>query len=314
MRGKNSMPLSPEYQAMFEQLAANGPAPKLSELPIAVAREGYRLSRPVNPVLAIHAIENRTIDGPLGNIPIRIYRPAGDGLFGTLVYFHGGGWVIGDLDTCDSVCREIATLAGVVVVSVDYRLAPEHVFPAAVNDCYAAVLWAAEHATELAGNGKIGVAGESAGGTLATVMAQMTRDQGGPALAFQGLFYPVVEADMKRQSWSDNGAGYLLETAIMEWFWETYCATVTDRDDPRTAPIKAANLANLPPALVLTAEYDPLRDEGEAYGEALQAAGSKAQIMRCEGLVHDFLSTAAVFDCSRGPLLATVEQLKTYLN
>jgi acetyl esterase len=299
---------------MFEQLAANGPAPKLSELPIAVAREGYRLSRPVNPDLAIHAIENRTIDGPLGNIPIRIYRPAGDGLFGTLVYFHGGGWVIGDLDTCDSVCREIATLAGVVVVSVDYRLAPEHVFPAAVNDCYAAVLWAAEHATELAGNGKIGVAGESAGGTLATVMAQMTRDQGGPALVFQGLFYPVVEADMKRQSWSDNGAGYLLETAIMEWFWETYCATVTDRDDPRTAPIKAANLANLPPALVLTAEYDPLRDEGEAYGEALQAAGSKAQIMRCEGLVHDFLSTAAVFDCSRGPLLATVEQLKTYLN
>ena len=202
------MPLSPEYQAMFEQLAANGPAPKLSELPIAVAREGYRLSRPVNPDLAIHAIENRTIDGPSGNIPIRIYRPAGDGLFGTLVYFHGGGWVIGDLDTCDSVCREIATLAGVVVVSVDYRLAPEHVFPAAVNDCYAAVLWAAEHATELAGNGKIGVAGESAGGTLATVMAQMTRDQGGPALAFQGLFYPVVEADMKRQSWSDNGAGF----------------------------------------------------------------------------------------------------------
>ena len=308
------MALSPEYQAMFEQLAANGPVPKLSELPIAVAREGYRLSRPVNPDLAIHAIENRTIDGPLGNIPIRIYRPAGGGLFGTLVYFHGGGWVIGDLDTCDSVCREIATLAGVVVVSVDYRLAPEHVFPAAVNDCYAAVLWAAEHATELAGNGKIGVAGESAGGTLATVMAQMTRDQGGPALAFQGLFYPVVEADMKRQSWSDNGAGYLLETAIMEWFWETYCATVTDRDDPRTAPIKAANLANLPPALVLTAEYDPLRDEGEAYAEALQAAGSKAQIMLCEGLVHDFLSTAAVFDCSRGPLLATVEQLKTYLN
>ena len=183
------MPLAPEYQAMFEQLAANGPAPKLSEIPIAVAREGYRLSRPVNPDLAIHAIENRTIDGPLGSIPIRIYRPAGGGRFGTLVYFHGGGWVIGDLDTCDSVCREIATLAGVIVVSVDYRLAPEHVFPAAVNDCYAAVLWAAEHATELAGNGKIGVAGESAGGTLATVMAQMTRDQGGPALAFQGLFY-----------------------------------------------------------------------------------------------------------------------------
>lgn len=308
------MPLSPEYQAMFEQLAANGPAPKLSELPIAVAREGYRMSRPVNPDLAIHAIENRTIDGPLGNIPIRIYRPAGDGLFGTLVYFHGGGWVIGDLDTCDSVCREIATLASVVVVSVDYRLAPEHFFPAAVNDSYAAVLWAAEHATELVGNGKIGVAGESAGGTLAAVMAQMTRDQGGPALAFQALFYPVIEANMNRQSWSDNGAGYLLETAIMEWFWETYCVTLTDRDDPRTAPIKAANLANLPPALVLTAEYDPLRDEGEAYGEALQAAGSKAQIMRCEGLVHDFLSTAAVFDCSRGPLLATVEQLKTYLN
>lgn len=308
------MPLAPEYQAMFEQLAANGPTPKLSELPIAAAREVYRLSRPVNPNLAIHAIENRTIKGPMGDIPVRIYRPAGDGPFGTLVYFHGGGWVIGDLDTCDSVCRELATLASVVVVSVDYRLAPEHLFPAAVDDCYAAVLWAAEHTAELTGNGKIGVAGESAGGTLATVMAQMVRDQDGPALAFQGLFYPVIEADMNRQSWSDNGTGYLLESAIMEWFWQTYCANVADREDPRTAPIKAASLADLPPALVLTAEYDPLRDEGEAYGDALKAAGNTAHIMRCEGLVHDFLSTAAFFDCSRGPLLATVRQLKTHLN
>ena len=308
------MPLAPEYQAMFEQVAAAGPTPKLFELPLAIAREGYRMSRPVNPELAVHAIEDISIDGPLGDIPLRIYRPTGAGPFGTLVYFHGGGWVIGDVDTCDSVCRQIATLANVVVVSVDYRLSPEHVFPAAVDDCYAAVQWAAEHGAELASNGKIGVAGESAGGTLATVMTHMARDQDGPALAFQGLFYPVIEAAMERESWHRNGTGYLLEREIMKWFWETYCPNPSDRQDPRTAPIEAASLANLPPALVVTAEFDPLQDEGKAYAEALTAAGSSAVLLPCDGVVHDFFATAALFECSRQPFLTTVEHIKSHLN
>ena len=165
------MPLAPEYQAMFEQLAAAGPTPSLSEIPVSDARDAYRAMRPVNPELAIHATEDRQVSGPLGDIPIRIYRPEGDGPFGTLVYFHGGGWVIGDIDTCDAVCRELATLANIVVVSVDYRMAPEHVFPAAVDDCYAVVEWVSNNQGAVNGNGRIGVAGESAGGNLAVETA-----------------------------------------------------------------------------------------------------------------------------------------------
>ena len=308
------MPLAPEYQALLEQLAAAGPAPSLFEVPLATARAGYKLSRPINSDLAIHAVEDTTIAGPHGAVPVRIYRPEGSGPFGVLMYFHGGGWVIGDLDTCDSVCRELATLANLVVVSVDYRLSPEHIFPAAVDDCYAALEWAAQNMGTLNGNNKIAVAGESAGGTLATVVAQMARDQNGPAIVFQGLFYPVIDSAMDQDSWALNGAGYLLETEIMNWFWQTYCPDEADRKDPRTAPIRAPSLANLPPALIITAEFDPLRDEGEAYGAALKNAGSDAEIMRCEGLVHDFLGTAAVFECSRGPLLAAVQRLQSHLN
>jgi acetyl esterase len=145
-------------------------------------------------------------------------------------------------------------------------------------------------------------------------MALMSRDQGGPSIAFQGLLYPVTDCSMSQQSYADNGEGFILETPLMQWFWDTYCPNEADRTDPRATPIHAQSFANLPSALVITAEFDPLRDEGEAYGEALKAAGSPAEIMRCDGLVHDFFSTAAVFECSRGPMLAMVERLKTHLN
>ena len=308
------MPLAAEYQAVFDQLAAAGPMPSLTEIPVADARESYRTSRAVNPSLAVHDIQDTTIDGPDGQIPVRIYRPEGDGPFGTLVYFHGGGWVIGDLDTCDSVCREIATLADLVVVSVDYRLAPEHVFPAAVDDCYAALLWVADNRSLLNNNGKIGVAGESAGGSLAAAMAQISRDSAGPELAFQGLFYPVIEPTMDRDSWNRNGSGYMLERPIMDWFWDTYCPNPADRKDTRTAPIYAGDLSGLAPALVVTAEFDPLCDEGQAYGQALESAGNDVATMACDGVVHDFFGTAAVFECSRRPFLATIDHLKNHLN
>ena len=308
------MPLAAEYQAVFDQLAAAGPMPSLTEIPVADARESYRTSRAVNPSLAVHDIQDTTIDGPDGQIPVRIYRPEGDGPFGTLVYFHGGGWVIGDLDTCDSVCREIATLADLVVVSVDYRLAPEHVFPAAVDDCYAALLWVADNRSLLNNNGKIGVAGESAGGALAAAMAQISRDSAGPELAFQGLFYPVIEPTMDRDSWNRNGSGYMLERPIMDWFWDTYCPNPADRKDHRTAPIYAEDLSGLAPALVVTAEFDPLCDEGQAYGQALESAGNEVATMACDGVVHDFFGTAAVFECSRRPFLATIDHLKNHLN
>ena len=308
------MPLANEYQVMFEQLAAAGPAPSVRDLPVADGRNLYRAARAVNLDLPIHKVSHALLPGPAGDIPIRIYQPQGDGPFGILVYFHGGGWVIGDLDTADAVCREIATLAEVIVVSVDYRLAPEHVYPAAVHDSYAALQWVNDNLETLQSNGKIGVGGESAGGNLAAVVAQQSRDRGGPPIAFQCLLYPVTDAEMSRPSYSENGSGYLLETTTMEWFWDTYCPDLEQRLNADASPLRAKNLADLPPALVVTAEFDPLRDEGNAYAHALQAAGNSATLMCCEGLVHDFFSTAAVFGCSRGPFEKTINALREHLN
>ena len=308
------MPLATEYQAMFEQLAAAGPTPSVRDLPVADGRALYRAARAVNLDLPIHNISDASLPGPGGDIALRIYQPSGDGPFGILVYFHGGGWVIGDLDTADAVCREIATLADLVVVSVDYRLAPEHLFPAAVEDSYAALKWVQDNVRALHGNGKIGVCGESAGGNLAAVVAQQNRDNEGPPIAFQCLLYPVTDAEMGRPSYRENSSGYLLETATMEWFWDTYCPNPEQRLTSDASPLRASNLERLPPALVVTAEFDPLRDEGNAYAQALQAAGNDAQLICCDGLVHDFFSTAAVFACSREPFEQTIAVLREHLN
>jgi acetyl esterase len=311
------MPLAPEYEAMFAQLAEAAkeqPAPALWEMSPTEGREMYRAMRPVNPELPIHGYIDRTIPGTLGEIPVRIYTPEGAGPFGVLVYFHGGGWVIGDLDTSDAVCREITTLSGVVVMSVDYRMAPEHPYPAAVIDSFDATAWASEHMQALNGNGKLAVAGESAGGNLSAVVCLKARDENGPKIDFQCLMYPVTDCDMTRQSYIDNGEGYLLEKQSMEWFWNTYCPDQAKRREPHASPLLAENLQGLPPALVMTAEFDPLRDEGEAYAEALNAAGTEATVVRYDGLVHDFLATAAIFECSRTGLLATVSALKQHLN
>lgn len=317
------MPLAPEYAALFAQLADAPPAPPLTAMPTSDAREMYRAMRPVNPALPINRCEDRTIAGPLGEIPLRIYTPAGSGPFGIVVYFHGGGWVIGDIDTGDAVCREFSHLGNLIVVSVEYRMAPEHVYPAAVDDCYAATQWVADNMKVLNGNGKLGVAGESAGANLAAVMALRARTdkgdenpqarQAGPSIAFQCLLYPVTDYDLTRPSYSENGEGYLLETATMAWFWDTYCPDPSSRIEPDAAPMRAPDLSNLPPALVVTAEFDPLRDEGEAYAQALSAAGNDAEAVRYDGLVHDFLATAATFECSRVGLLATIEELQKRL-
>ena len=307
------MPLAAEYQAMFDQLAAAGPTPGVRDLPLAGAREMYRAARALNPDLPIHQVENTSISGPAGDIALRIYRPQGPGPFGVLVYFHGGGWVIGDLDTADSVCRQLATEADLVIVSVDYRLAPEHLYPAAVEDSFAALQWVHENTSRLNGSGKIGVCGESAGGNLAAVVAQQSRDTNGPEIAFQCLLYPVTDADMSRDSYTENGSGYLLETATMEWFWDTYCPDPEQRLEAVASPLRARSLKNLPPALIVTAEFDPLRDEGNAYAHALEAAGNSATLMCCDGLVHDFFSTAAVFGCSKEPFDQTVAALRAHL-
>jgi len=306
------MPLAPEYEAMFAQLAET-PAPPLASLPPAQGREIYRMMRPVNPDLPIGKVEDRRIPGPGGEIPIRIYTPAGGGPKGVFVNFHGGGWVIGDLDTADAMCRSLAEAAGCIVVSVDYRLAPEHVYPAAVEDAYAATCWAAEQNRAIGGNGRLGVGGESAGGNLAAVVSLKARDEKGPRIDFQLLAYPVVDHDMSRQSYADNGTGFLLETDTMRWFWDTYCPNTAQRAEPDASPLLAADHRNLPDALVLTAEFDPLRDEGEAYAAVLERAGNRVEVIRFDGLVHDFLATAGIFEVSRKAFDQVATRLKAAL-
>ncbi|NBC22378.1 MAG: alpha/beta hydrolase fold domain-containing protein [Gammaproteobacteria bacterium] len=306
------MPLVPEYEALLAELAAaEGPA--IADLSPAEGREMYRMMRPANPDIAVGAVADTTLPGSAGPVPVRVYTPEGDGPFPVFVNFHGGGWVIGDLDTADAVCRDICRTAGCVVVSVDYRLAPEHPFPAAVEDACAAVAWVADNMGQLQGNGRLAVGGESAGGNLAAVACQWARDRGGPEIHFQLLLYPVVDHDMERASYRENGAGYMLELDTMRWFWDHYCPDPARRTEPQASPLRAADLSNLPPALVVTAEFDPLRDEGEAYAAALAAAGTEAEAVRYDGLVHDFFATAALFEPSRRGFEAACKALRERL-
>ena len=246
-------------------------------------------------------VADRQIPGPAGSIPVRIYTPAGPGPFPILMYFHGGGFVIGDLDTFDSLCRETSAGAGVVVVSVDYRCAPEHPFPAAPDDCFAATCWAAAHAAELNGDAsRIGVSGDSAGGNLAAVTALRCRDEGGPRLAAQLLVYPVCDADPAAYpSMTANAEGYLLTAADMAWFVGHYVKDPAALASPKLLPMRAASLAGLPPALVITAEYDPLRDEGNAYAAKLIAAGVPVEARSYRGTIHGFYTFFTVMSLGR---------------
>jgi acetyl esterase/lipase len=304
------MPLHPDYAALLKQLA-EVPGPPLAELPTADARAMYRMMRPAAPELAVGNVVDRSIAGPAGDIRLRIYTPAGSGPFPLIVYFHGGGWVIGDLETADAVARQLCSGVGCVVVSVDYRLAPEHRYPAAVQDCYAATQWATTHLDELAVDaGRVAVAGESAGANLAAVVSLLARDRAGPAIHFQLLAYPVTDADFETASYHANADGYLLTRATMQWFWDQYCPDPAARVEPNAAPLKAADLAGLPPALIMTAEFDPLRDEGEAYAARLRDAGVAAESVRFDGLIHDFLAMSRQLGAARPGLEKAVAALR----
>jgi len=291
------MPVDPQVQVYLEQMAALD-MPPMSSMTPEVIRQGIAAQIGIfgegEPVAHV---ANRTIPGPAGEIPVRIYTPEGDGPFPVLVFFHGGGWVICTLDTHDGQCRSLANGAGCVVVSVDYRLAPEHKFPAAPEDCYAATKWAAEHATELNGDAaRLAIGGDSAGGNLTAVVAQMARDQGGPQLVFQLLVYPATDFTAQNVSKKENSDGYGLNIEDMEWFENHYLNSKDDETNPLASPMLARDLSNLPPALVITAEYDPLRDVGEEYGHRLQAAGVPATVSRYDGMIHGFFGMANLFD------------------
>lgn len=233
--------------------------------------------------------EDRHIPGPGGDMPIRVYRPH-NANGSVLVYFHGGGWVLGNLQTHNGNCRNLAQHSGCTVVAVDYRLAPEHRFPAAADDAYAATAWVAANASELGvDTARLAVGGESAGGNLAAVVCLMARDRGAPAIRQQWLAYPVMDRSFDTPSYAENGAGLGLERASMEWFWNHYLGPGQDGSSVYASPLRAKSLSGLPPAIVLTCEYDPLRDEGNAYAERLSKEGVPVELRCVPGVNHAFL-------------------------
>ena len=306
---EDTMPLAPEYAAMLAEAAAAG-APPMTELSPGDARGMYQMMRPANPELAVGKVENLSIPGPAGDINARVYSPESAGPHPVLMNFHGGGWVIGDLETADGVSRDFCRTVGCVVVSVDYRLAPEHPYPAAPEDCVAATRWIAQNMPAVNGNGKLAVTGESAGANLAAVVCQTLSAD----VCFQLLAYPVVDHDLTRGSYSENGEGYLLDTNTMRWFWDLYCPDETKRSEPAASPLHTKSLAGQPPAMVVTAEFDPLRDEGKAYAEALSAAGVDTTYHCADGLIHDFFGTASLLTCSRPPFEAACAKLNSAFN
>ena len=305
------MPLNPIVAGMLEQMAAAGGAP-LNEMTPAAGREMYRSMQPVSGQPELHLVRDAIATGPAGDIPVRIYEAGPGDQRPCLVYFHGGGWVIGDLDTHDGVCRKLAQLTDCVVIATHYRLAPEHPNPASLDDCYAAVSWAAANAEELGIDPtRVAVGGDSAGGNLSACVALRARDSGGPALAVQLLVYPVTNTTFDTPSYHENGEGYMLTLDSMEWFWNHYLSgPQNDRSDPLVAPIRAESLTNLPPACVITAEFDPLRDEGEDYGKRLQEAGVTTMIKRYDGMLHGFYTMSDVLTDGQAALELSAAQLR----
>ncbi len=291
------MPLDPQAQAFLDQMAAYD-APEMDTLtPEAVRADMRAMVGLLGAGEPVARVADQRIPGPDGSIPVRVYTPAGAGPFPILVFFHGGGWVIGDIETHDGLCRSLCNGAGCVVVSVEYRLAPEHRFPAAPEACYAATAWVAEHAAEVGGDAqRVAVGGDSAGGNLAAVVSLMARDRGAPPLAFQLLIYPGTDMRMQSPSIAENGEGYYLTRSDMVWFRGHYIRGEQDITNPLASPLLAPNLRGLPPALVITAEFDPLRDEGEAYGKRLEEVGVPTRVSRYNGMIHGFLSMAPILD------------------
>ncbi len=290
------MPLDPAAKAMLDGMKAMGIELYTPGLTATEMRDQMEARKVPMPVEEVARTEDRTVPGPDGNeVPVRIYWPAGDGPFPVVVFFHGGGWVIGGIESHDGTVRSLVNKTGAVFVSVDYRLAPEHRFPAAPEDCYAATVWTVEHAAELnVDASRLAVAGDSAGGNLAAVVPLMARDRGGPAIAFQLLVYPCTDFDVEAYpSMSDNREGYFLTQDAMVFFYGHYVEDA-DKTNPYAAPIKAESPAGLPPALVITAEFDPLRDEGEAYAARLREAGVPVTATRYDGQIHGFFSMTAM--------------------
>ena len=295
------MALDPQAANVIDLVVKSG-RPPYHLLSPKEARRMFLETRPAStpPAPQIGAVRDVQADGPLGTIPLRVYRPAGVPDTTRLpvhVFFHGGGWVIGDIGTHDVVCRQITAEAGISVISVDYRLAPEHKFPAAVDDAWAATRWIVAHAAELGVDaGLLSVGGDSAGGNLAAVVALLARDAGAPKISLQVLVYPVTDLSAESKSYADLADGYMLTRESMRWFRAQYLTKEEEALDWRVSPLRATSLAGVAPALVITAGFDPLRDEGEAYARKLREAGVSVDAVCFGGMIHGFVPMGRLID------------------
>jgi acetyl esterase len=308
------MALDPQVRTLLDQMGALD-SPPIHKLSASEARkQSMDMAAMQGVPEPVAIIEDRTIPGPASPIPLRIYTPAMDGPLPIFIYLHGGGWVIGNIESSDGLCRALCNASRCIVISVDYRLAPENPFPAAVEDSYHAVLWVSKNALSFGGDeSRIAVGGDSAGGNLAAVVTQIARDRGRPALKYQLLIYPVTDAACDTPSYSQNSEGYFLTKDAMRWFWGHYLGRDGNPGDPKASPLRAHSFKDLPPAMVITAEYDPLRDEGESYANRLRDAGVPVQLIRYEGVIHGFFTMGAILDQGRNALEQAAAALRTAL-
>jgi acetyl esterase len=309
------MPLDPQFQAARDQRERDD-VPPLYEMSLADARaadlasirQGGGTAEPVFEVTEL------AIPGPGGDLPLRLYRPSGTRPLAVLLYLFGGGWVLGTIDTADGVARRLANSAGAMVAVVGYRLAPEHPFPAAVDDCYAALRWLAGHCGEIGADPAcLAVGGDSAGGNLAAAVTLLARD-GGPPLAGQLLVYPNTDQLADDESMRAADDPFLFNRHSVAWYRRHYLTSLPDAASPLASPLRAPSLAGLPPALVITAEYDPLRDQGEAYARRLAGEGVPVELSRYPGMAHGFFTMAGTLDASRSAIAQAAAQLRAWFD
>ncbi|WP_340315810.1 alpha/beta hydrolase [Rhizorhabdus argentea] len=309
------MPLHPQMQIFVDQMLEAGSPPDFAVIGVEASKAvATAMGQHMGQGPEVARVEDLTFPGPESEIAARLYVPEGS-IIGLLIYLHGGGWVLGDISGYDACVRRLAVKSGCAVLSVDYRLAPDHPFPAPLDDCYAATCWAAANKARigLADDTPLAIGGDSAGGNLAAAVALMARDQGGPALAAQMLLYPVTDADFSTPSHQEHTSGLPLVSSAMQWFWSNYIPSVAERLNPLASPLQAESLAGLPPAVLAIPGYDPLRSEVERYGERLKAENVSLSELRYDGLTHGFFQFAQILPVAGEALDEIAEKLAEML-
>jgi acetyl esterase len=307
------MPMNPQVQVLLDAFSAQG-LPPFDQMSVPQARTVIMAIKDLQgEPEAVAEVRDIEVPGPAGRVPVRLYYPSTGKALPLVVYYHGGGWVIGDVEIFDRPCRTLANASQCIVASVNYRLSPETKFPGPAEDCYEVTRWLASNAASVGANGRfLAVAGDSAGGNLAAVVSLMARDRGGPTISYQVLIYPVTATaeGSAFPSYRENAEGYFLTKGSMEWFWNHYLASPADGKNPYAAPLSAPDLSRLPPALVVTAQFDPLRDEGREYAKRLQQAGVSVKSSHYDDMIHGFFSMAGAVDRGKEVIAEIASELR----